>query len=136
MESIVPYLTLNGNATDALDFYAKALNGNIESCQTFGDAKMEVPEENKNNILHAVLKAGDLTMMFSDSFRNANVSQGSNLALSLNFNELEEMEKVFGALSAGAKITMPLQDTFWGAKFGQLTDKFGFNWMFNHDYKK
>ena len=136
MEAIIPYLTFNGKAAEALDFYAKALHGNIESKQTFADAKMETAEEFKNNILHAVLKAGDLTMMFSDSGNKDEVTSGTNLSLSLNFNVLEEMEKTFEALSQGGKITMPLQDTFWGARFGMLTDKFGFHWMFNHDLKK
>jgi PhnB protein len=74
--------------------------------------------------------------MFSDSGNMGEVSSGNNLSLSLNFDELEEMEKTFEALSQGSKITMPLQDTFWGARFGMLTDKFGFHWMFNHDLKK
>jgi PhnB protein len=43
---------------------------------------------------------------------------------------------VFAALSEGATITMPLQDTFWGARFGMLVDKFGINWMFNFDLQK
>jgi PhnB protein len=62
--------------------------------------------------------------------------RGSNLSLSLNFNDADEMNKTFEALSEGGKVTMELQDTFWGARFGMLQDKFGFNWMFNHDYKK
>ncbi|HEV2831803.1 MAG TPA: VOC family protein, partial [Hanamia sp.] len=73
---------------------------------------------------------------FSDSGNNDEVTSGTNLSLSLNFNVLEEMEKTFEALSQGGNITMPLQDTFWGARFGMLTDKFGFHWMFNHDLKK
>ena len=97
---------------------------------------METAEDFKNNILHAVLKAGDLTMMFSDSGNKDEVISGTNLSLSLNFNVLEEMEKTFEALSEGGNITMPLQNTFWGARFGMLTDKFGFHWMFNHDLKK
>ena len=55
--------------------------------------------------------------------------------LSINFEDLAEEEKVFHALSEGGKVTMPLQDTFWGARFGMLTDKFGVNWMFNYDLK-
>jgi PhnB protein len=58
MEAIIPYLTFNGQAAEALDFYAKALNGNVESQQTFADAKMEIAEEHKNDVLHAVLKGG------------------------------------------------------------------------------
>jgi PhnB protein len=46
------------------------------------------------------------------------------------------MAKSFDALANGGKVTMPLQDTFWGAKFGTLTDTFGINWMFNCEKKK
>ena len=54
----------------------------------------------------------------------------------LNFNDADKLNKTFDALSQGGRVTMELQDTFWGAGFGMLTDKYGFNWMFNHDYKK
>jgi len=55
---------------------------------------------------------------------------------SLNLKTIESIDKTFAALSDGASVTMPLQDTFWGAKFEMLTDRFGINWMFNHDYAK
>jgi PhnB protein len=64
------------------------------------------------------------------------VHGGTNLSLSLNFKSVEDIDKTFAALSDSATVTMPLQDTFWGARFGMLTDKFGINWMFNHDIKK
>jgi len=48
----------------------------------------------------------------------------------------EELDKVFNALSEGGNITMPLQDAFWGARFGMLTDKYGVSWMFNHELQK
>ncbi len=133
MEAIIPYLNFNGNAAEALQFYAKALNGTIEYQQTFGESPMETTEEFKDKILHASFKAGDLHFLVSDCPPGVSVKEGDNLHLSLNFTDEAEMDKTFAALSDGAKITMPLQDTFWGAKFGMLNDKFGFNWMFNHD---
>jgi len=136
MEAIIPYLTFNGNAAEALDFYSKALNGQVDYKQTFGESPMESSEEQKNKIMHASFKAGDLRFLLSDSMQGQSVSAGRNLSLSLNFNDADEMNKTFAALSEGGKITMELQDTFWGARFGMLQDKFGFNWMFNHDYKK
>ena len=54
----------------------------------------------------------------------------------LDFADVEEMTKAFDALSEGGKVTLPLQDTFWGAKFGLLTDAYGVNWMFNCELKK
>jgi PhnB protein len=136
MEAIIPYLTFNGNASEALDFYCKALNGEIVFKQTFGESPMESSENQKNKIMHASFKAGDLHFLVSDTMEGLSVSGGTNLSLSLNFNDADEMNKTFAALATEGKITMELQDTFWGARFGMLTDRYGFNWMFNHDYKK
>ncbi len=136
MEAIIPYLTFNGNAAIALDFYSKALNGQIIFKQTYGESPMESPQDQKDKVMHASFKAGDLNILVSDVMKGQPVTSGSNLALSLNFSDVETIDKTFVALSEGGKITMELQDTFWGAKFGMLTDKYGFNWMFNHDYKK
>jgi len=136
MEAIVPYLNFNGNAAEALGFYSKALNGAVIFQQTFGESPVETTADFKNKIMHASFKAGDLVFMVSDCPPNVSVTTGSNISLSLNFNDLAGIELTFAALGEGAIITMPLQDTFWGARFGMLTDKFGINWMFNHDYKK
>jgi len=136
MEAIIPYLNFNGNASEALDFYAKALNGEVVYKQTYGESPMESAPEDKGKIMHASFKAGDLNFLVSDGNAANQVSSGNNLSLSLNFENLEDINKTFAALSEGGKVTMKLQDTFWGARFGMLTDKYGFNWMFNHDYKK
>lgn len=137
MEAIIPYLTFNGNAAEALDFYAKALNGEVVYKQTYGESPMQSSEEDKNKIMHASFKAGELNFLVSDGNASNPVScGGNNLSLSLNFENLEEINNTFAALADGGKVTMELQDTFWGARFGMLTDKYGFNWMFNHDYKK
>jgi PhnB protein len=138
MEPIIPYLNFNGDAAEALNFYAAAFDGKIAFQQTFGDSPMaaEIPAEAKNKIMHATFQAGDLTLMVSDCMPGQEVKPGSNTSLSLNFSSVDAIEKTFAALSAGATITMPLQDTFWGARFGMLTDRFGINWMFNHDYGK
>lgn len=135
MEAIIPYLNFNGNAAEALAFYAKVFNGSIVHQQSFGETEMPVDEDWKSKIMHAVFNVGELTLMVSDVRKNDDkVTNGTNLSLSLNFNEEKEIDRVFAGLSDGATITMPLDKTFWGAKFGMLTDKFGINWMFNHDY--
>ncbi len=136
MEPIVPYLTFNGNAAEALAFYSKAFDGQVIFQQTFGDAPMDAPADQKNKIMHARFQAGDLSFMASDAMPNQPVNGGSNTSLSLNFKTVAEIEKRFAALSEGANVTFPLDDTFWGARFGMLTDKYGINWMFNHDYEK
>jgi PhnB protein len=138
MEPIVPYLNFNGNGAEALAFYAKAFDGKTLFQQTFGDSPMgeQTPANYKDKIMHATFQAGDLTFMISDCMPGQQVTGGTNMSLSLNFKTVADIDKTFAALSDGANILMPLQDTFWGAKFGMLIDKFGINWMFNHDYEK
>ena len=136
MEAIIPYLNFNGNAAEALAFYAKALDGKILHQQTFGESPMPSSNEMKNKIMHAVFQADKLTLMVSDCPPDMSVTTGTSVSLSLNFTDEASIDKTFAALSEGSKITMPLQDTFWGAKFGMLTDPFGINWMFNYDKPK
>ena len=133
MEAIIPYLNFNGNAAEALAFYSKALDGKILFQQTFGESPMPSTPETKDMIMHATFQADKLTIMVSDCPPEHAVTNGSSISLSLNFTDIPSIEKTFAALSEGATITMELQDTFWGARFGMLTDKFGMNWMFNHD---
>src|SRR5882672_7131333 len=114
MEAIVPYLTFNGNAVEALAFYAKAFDGKILFQQSFGDSPMESPAEYKDKVMHASFQAGSLLFMVSDTMPEQPVNGGSNLSLSLNFKTVADIDKTFAALSDGAKVTMALQDTFWG----------------------
>lgn len=136
MEAIIPYLNFNGNAAEALDFYAIALNGKTTQSSTFGSAHMAKDDSMKDKILHAVFEAGDLKFMVSDCPPGVHVSEGDQVSLSLNFTDLESIEKTFASLAEGGLITMPLQDTFWNARFGMTKDKFGVHWMFNHDKEK
>jgi len=134
MQAIVPYLNFNGNASEALAFYSNALNGEVVFQQPFGDM---APEPSfKDKIMHASFEAGDLKFMVSDCPPNISVHSGDQVSLSLNFDSVESLEKTFNALAEGGSITMPVQDTFWGARFGMTKDKFGVHWMFNHDYAK
>lgn len=135
MKPLVPYINFIGNAKEALDMYAAAFGGQIIFAQTYAESGQEAKPEMKDKIMHATFTAGALTIMASD-VEAKDVKEGNQVSLSMDFDSVEEMEKVFGKLSDGANIIMPLQDTFWSARFGMLTDKFGISWMFNHDYPK
>lgn len=138
MEAITPYLNFNGNAAEALAFYVEVLNGEIVHQQKFGEGQKDfpVPESHFDKILHALFKAGDLSFMASDCPPNVQVSYGDGVSLALNFTNEEDIVKTYDAMSDGGVITMPLQDTFWGARFGMVKDKFGIHWMFNYDKPK
>jgi PhnB protein len=136
MEAIVPYLLFNGNAKQAFDFYAKALGGEIMHSSTYGESPMPSADADKGRIMHATIQAGSLTLMASDCPTDKPAEAGTNISLSMNFTDSALMDKTFAAMAEGGKITMELQDTFWGARFGMLKDQFGVNWMFNHDKPK
>lgn len=138
MEAIIPYLTFNGQAEEALVFYANALDGKVLYKQSFGETDMgsKVDPQWKDKIMHAAFQADKLEFMVSDTMSEQQIVKGGDqVSLSLNFTEEKEIDRVFKALAQGGKIIMELQKTFWGAKFGMLKDRFGIQWMFNHDLK-
>jgi PhnB protein len=135
--TVTPYIMFNGNCEEGLNFYVKALRGRIRSLQRFEGSTVEAMEKDKCKVLHAVFEADGCTFMASDSGEGGTaLSKNGMVHLSLNFTDPDEQKRVFAALSEGAIVGMPLQDTFWGARFGMLTDKFGVNWMLNCEIKK
>ena len=138
IQKLNPYLNFNGTAEKAIKLYESALGAKTENIMRFSDMKgMDVPPEQQNRVLHAALHVGGGVVMLSDTMPNAPVATtGANVHVALHFDDPVEMTKQFEALSGGGKVTMPLADTFWGAKFGMLTDAFGIQWMFDCDLKK
>lgn len=133
MKDITPYLTFNGTCRQAMTFYKDILGGDLE-LMDFASSPMDVPDEAKNYIMHAILTSNGVTLMASDTMPNQAVTNGNSVSLSINCQSTDEINHLFNSLSDGGQITMPLEDTFWGARFGMLTDKFGTCWMFNYDY--
>jgi len=131
MKNLGFYLTFPGNCEEALNFYKECLKGEIKNLQRFETAPMPVPDNYKKKIINAEFKAEGVFFMASDGMADQPPVIGNNISLSFNITDLKEQEELFNKLSKGGKITMPLQDTFWGARFGMLTDKFGINWMLN-----
>lgn len=130
MKQLNPYLAFGGTCEEAMKFYKDAFGGELHM-QTFGESPQEVPDDYKKKIMHAELKADGIHLMASDTMPGHVVNNGDNITLSIGMTDLDEQGKLFHKLSAGGKVTMPLQDTFWGARFGMLIDKFGIHWMLN-----
>jgi PhnB protein len=130
MKSTNTYLTFDGNCREAMTFYAKCLSGEL-NLMPFSAAPFDSPPEAKDRIVHARLTKGPFLLMASDTMPGHPFTQGNNFSISIECESLEETQKLFSALGESGKVTMPLQDTFWEAHFGMITDKFGVNWMFN-----
>ena len=129
------YLSFNGNAAEALAFYAKSLGGKILFSMTFGESPMakETPDTHKNKIMHATLEARGKQIMASDIPPGMPFDGYKGFSLSVRAKDVKEGEQLFKALSEGGKITMPYAATFWSPGFGMLEDKFGVPWMVNVD---
>jgi len=130
-----PYLIFAGNAEEALNFYKEALGGEITMISRYGDSPMPCDEDYKNKLMHSRLVFDGNLVMISDGMKGQPVSIGGIVQLSIEVESIERINEVFAKMSEGGKVTMELQDTFWGARFGMLQDKYGISWMFNHELK-
>jgi PhnB protein len=133
---LTPYIHFQGNAEEAMNFYAEALGGEIIALGRYGESPMPADEEYKNKVLHGRIRFGDNVIMISDTVKGNVVQTGGNIQLSVELSDEGEIDGVFARMSEGGTVTMQLQDTFWGARFGMLRDKFGVSWMFNYELKK
>ena len=130
---LTPYLHFQGNAEEVLNFYKSVLGGEIVALNRYGDSPMPTDEDYKQKIIHARLLFDGNLLMISDTFKGNAVHTNGNIQLSVEVKDSKQLETVFSKMAAGGKIIMPLQDQFWGARFGMLEDKFGVSWMFNYE---
>lgn len=137
MASVNVYLNFDGNCEEAFNFYKSVFGGEFAFMGRFKDMPPSedgkaVSEVDGNKIMHVSLPVSKETMiMGSDTGGEwaADYKQGNNFSISINAGSKEEADKLFNGLSAGGKVTMPMENTFWGDYFGMFTDKFGINWM-------
>jgi len=141
MATVNVYLTFTGKCEEAFDFYKSVFGGEFSYLGRFKDAPSmgtkEINEIDGNLILHVSLPISQETcLMGSDvtSDMAASIVQGNNFSISIDAKSKEEADNFFNLLSADGQITMPMSNTFWGAYFGMLTDKFGINWLVNFDH--
>ena len=137
MANLNPYLNFPGNTEEAFNFYKSVFGGDFVMLQRFKDTPEagRVPKNELNKIMHVSLPIGKGNiLMATDALESMGhkLTNGNNFQLSLGTDTKEEADKLFKALGAGGKVTMPLADTFWGAYFGMLTDKFGIQWMVSY----
>ena len=135
MKGINTYLNFDGTCREAMTFYKDCLGGEV-FFMPFAGGPMEVTEQAKDRILHASLRKGAAVLMASDTMPGKQYQPGNNFSVAVGCESLDELEKVFAAFAKKGKVTMPLQDTFWGARFGTISDQFGISWMFDFELPK
>lgn len=124
---------LDGNAQEAIQFYAEVLGGKIEGIIRFAENPIPgMPEEAENRVMHAHLTIGDSALMFSDTYPGQEYAVGNQVTIALLVDTVAEAERIYSALAEGAqKIELPLQQTDWSPAYASLTDRFGVPFQIN-----
>ncbi len=118
--TLTPHLTVR-DAPKAIEFYKKAFGAKVKNVHVAPNGK----------VMHATLKFGESLLMLNDEFPGMGAPSpqtvgGSPVILNIY---VKNVDKLFDqAVAAGANVTMPLQDQFWGDRYGQLADPFGHLW--------
>jgi PhnB protein len=138
MTSVNAYITFNGNCEQAFNFYKSVFGGEFQYIGRYKDVppadKQIFRLENEEKIMHVSLPIGNETILMGCDSTTAfeqGVIAGSNISLSINTDNKEEANRLFTELSIDGQIKMAMSQTFWGAYFGIITDKFGINWLIN-----
>ena len=130
---VQPYLSFDGHADEAIEFYKGAVGAKVNMLMRFKDSPEpppsgQFPPEMMNKVLHASLTIGESIVLLSDG-RCMGKMNFHGICLTLLVSSEAEAEKMFGALSNGGNVTMPLAKTFFSPRFGMLDDRFGVSWM-------
>ncbi|MEK6478435.1 VOC family protein [Catalinimonas sp. 4WD22] len=142
MPILNPYLNFNGNTEEAFNFYKSVFGGEfIGGISRFKDMPEagNVPEKDQDKIMHIALPIGKGNiLMGTDALESMGhkLHMGDNISLSLDAESEAEADQLFEKLSAGGKVSMPMEKAFWGDYFGMCTDKFGKQWMISYAYKQ
>ncbi len=140
--SVRAYINFDGNAEQAIAFYAEALQASSVKKAKFGDMPQDpnypLPANECAMIMESSIEFAGGTIMLSDILPSmkgvtGEVVQGNNVLISIVIDDKEALVDYFAKLSVGGHVTMPLSDTPWSSCFGMLVDRFGIGWKFNRD---
>ena len=125
-----PYLTFNGEARQAMEFYKEVFGGTLD-LNSYGDfGQADAP--NADKIMHGMLETpSGFTLMGADSPPGMEHSPGSNFSVSVSGEDEAELRGYWDKLSADSQVSVPLAKQMWGDVFGMCTDRFGIPWMVN-----
>ena len=143
MATLNPYVNFNGNTEEAFLFYRSVFGGEFMTLMRFKDTPMasSMPPSAQEKIMHVSLPIGKgNVLMGTDALEELgqHLKFGENMSLSLECESKEEVDRIYNGLAVGGTIDeqMKLGDTFWGAYFGMVVDKFGIRWMVSYTYPK
>lgn len=126
------YLSFRGDCEAAFTFYAECLGGRLGEIFRYAGTPFaeQVPTDWQNKVMHGSLTVGDQVFMGGD-VAPGRYEKPKGFSLSLHVNSTTEAERIFHLLATDGTVVMPLEKTFWAARFGTLIDRFGMSWVIN-----
>lgn len=134
IQAAVPYFTFNGEAGEALDFYKKVFQAEITNIRHFHE--MEGFSGDKilgERILHARLTKDEKDLFYFSDTLDGETDAGNRLSVAVNVETEESFVHAFALLSKTGTIEVPIQETFWGAKYCKLIDHYSIDWHLNFE---
>ncbi len=127
-----PYISFQGTAREAMEFYQSIFGGKLE-LSTFGESGMVADGLQPDGIMHAALVADNgITIMAADTATGMReYVAGTNMSVSLSGDNEEELTGYYNRLVEGGTVEEPLKKAPWGDTFGMCIDKYGVFWMVN-----
>ena len=126
-----PYISFNGNARQAMEFYRDVFGGNL-ALMTFGDMGTPESAPEADKIMHGMLETDSgYTIMGADTPPGMDHNPGDNMSVSLSGDDADELRGYWAKLSDGGTVAVPLEKQMWGDEFGMCVDSFGIAWMVN-----
>jgi PhnB protein len=131
--SLNPYLFFNGQCEEAFAFYAKALGGKILAIHRYEGSPMseQMPPGWGSKVMHESLDLGNGMILMGSDAAPGRYEAPKGFFVSVSVKDVAESERIFGELEKGGTVEMPIQQTFWSARFGMLVDQYGIPWMVN-----
>jgi PhnB protein len=129
---IYPYLSFNGQCEAAFKFYEQCLGGQLGTIFRYAGTSLadQVPADWQDKVMHGSLTVGDQVLMGGDVAPDR-YEQPKGISLSLQMKSTTTAERIFQLLAKDGTVVMPLEKTFWAARFGMLVDRFGIPWLIN-----
>ncbi|WP_189027964.1 VOC family protein [Paenibacillus albidus] len=125
---LTPYLNMEGNAREAIEFYEQAIGAEVLFISTYGEMP-DMPEtftdDLKNLVAHAMLRVGESELMFSDAPSGSPIPKGKQVTICITTNDVEKSKLFFEALRQNGQVNMPFEATPFSPGFGDVTDQFG-----------
>ncbi len=127
---ITPYLSFNGDCEEAFALYARVFGGTVGALFRYGGSPMadQVPADWGDKIMHGSVTVAGITISGADVAADV---PAQRFTLAVQISSVDDAERIFTELAAGGSIVVPLAQTFWAARFGQVVDRFGVPWMIN-----